>query len=237
MERRKDDFVDWLIKMLSKHDISQSKLAKETKIHQTYVCKIASRKTRATERVQYVIINFFKQNYGESYPLIALEKTPTTYGEWLSLETSKNNISSKELAMATGLNVETIRDIWIGRTISTIEIKMKILNCLEEVYSIDVAKGKELLKKPMSTEREEFSNWFINVMSELKISNIEVAKYVGVNVTNLSKIRKGRVVPSAKKAELIFSFFEENGIDTRKGREKYIKLHRGSIKRISNIKQ
>ena len=178
-----------------------------------------------------MIINFFKQNGETDCPLNELEEAiPTTYGEWLSLETSKNNISSEELSKETGINAKLIRDIWLERTISTIDRKLKILECLEKIYGIDISKGKELLERTISVEREQYSIWINNGMKELGISNIEFAKYLRITPASFSKIRKGRIVPSPEKAELIFCFFEKYGIDTSNGRKLFKKLHQGSIK-------
>lgn len=231
MERKDDNFASWLKEKLSKYKISQSKLAREIGIDQTYICKIVCEKMIATEKIKYLIINFFRENYEEDMPVTALEKLiPATFGEWLSLETTKHDISSEELAKAMGIGSNIIRDIWTGRTISTIERKMKILECLEKVYGIDTTKGEQLLENTINNEKEKYSIWISNTMNGLNIGNAEIAKYLGIGKDNFSKIRTGRVVPSVRKAELIFRFFEEHGIDTIRGREIYKKLHQGTIK-------
>ncbi|MCI8587265.1 MAG: helix-turn-helix transcriptional regulator [Clostridia bacterium] len=231
MERKEDEFVNWLKEMLEKHEISQSELAKEIGTDLTYICKIVNGRMPATAKMKYLIINFFKQNYGEDYSENPLEKViPTTYGEWLSLETTKHNISSQELAEATGIKSKTIRDIWSNRIKSTVEKKTKILKYLKEVYGIDITKGEELLERTISSQNEKYSIWINNTMKELQVENVQIANYLGINKNNFSKIRTGRIVPPTEKAELIFRFFEERGIDTTKGREIFQGLYKGTIR-------
>jgi plasmid maintenance system antidote protein VapI len=221
MERMHNhEFNRWVLEMLKKYNVTQVQLAKSIDMECGYISNIIRGKYKASKKIKYLIINFFKKEYGESY--IPLEKIkPITFGEWLDNEMLKHEIGNDMLAEKICVGEAAIIRLREEKLTFKRTQRSEILDILERDYAIDVTEGRELLDKLQNKYYKEMALWICDVMKATEISEVELLKNVGISKSESYLILQGKSIMSHKNAEKLFGFFEQRGIETSEGKEKF----------------
>lgn len=221
MERRKkDDFDAWVLKMLEKYGVTRQRLGREIGMQSIYISDTLNGLFIFSKRTKYLINNFFEKEYNESYEPLKQRKS-ITFGEWLNEIMIKHEIENYMIAKKIGVKESSVHSLRKEMVPFERKQREEILNLLERDYGVDISDGRELLDKVENRYYKEIGEWMRNAMQTMGINNIELSQHVKISKSTVRLAVQGRIVLSDKSAEKIFAFFEENGIDTSKGREKF----------------
>lgn len=221
MERRHNhEFNKWVSEMLKKYNVTQAQLGNAIGMEFGYIGHISRGTYKATKRVKYLISNFFEKEYGESYT--PLEKIKSiTFGEWLDNAMLKHEIENYMLAEKICVGEAAIIRLREEKTTFNKSQRTEILDILEKDYGIDVSEGRKLLDELQNKYYKEIALWICDEMKTIEISDDELSKHVGISKSEIYLMLQGKSIMSHKNAEKIFGFFEQQGVDTSEGKEKF----------------
>ncbi|MCI8655649.1 MAG: helix-turn-helix transcriptional regulator [Clostridia bacterium] len=221
-QQQTEEFRVWFRQMKKKHNICQRQFCKKMNFHEAWFSRIMNGKLEPTDSVMFKTAIFFEKRYNEtSFSRKFRTTNAETFREWIDIIVKRYDISDYEIAEVIGTSASSVKAARIGEGFSKEANRRKILNYLFNEYGIDVTEGRKLINCVVEPGRQETAEWIKETMHSNSITAKQLTKELEISESRMSTLINGKAVLSKERAEKIFSFFEENGIDTSEGREKY----------------